>query len=287
VSFWLEWHRELRRQAGDERLPLPLRTALKERARRALARAAVAARPHRRYPRRLIHTTNPVVRRNGTAAGAAGAQPTALVEIRRRIDSFADAARWLSARGYDVVRVGAGAERMRDVRDLSRPGPSPVPTREELLHLNSATLLICESVEFQQAGCAANVPTLLLNATDPFLVYPIRADGLFTLQMPVDLDTGEVLTPQSMLDERYFRNLRNYGYRANTGAEVLEAVRELHDGITSGEWLDTDSQQRYRDDAVRAAAGLASHIDSVAEWGADDGFLGDGRLARCQAERRP
>jgi hypothetical protein len=40
-GFWLEWARELRRQAGDTRLPLDLRARLREWARRAAARAAL------------------------------------------------------------------------------------------------------------------------------------------------------------------------------------------------------------------------------------------------------
>jgi len=28
-------------------------------------------------------------------------------------------------------------------------------------------------------------------------------------------------------------------------------------------------------------------VPLVAEWGPDEGFLGDGRLARCQAEQIP
>lgn len=38
-GFWLEWSRELKRQAGKERLPLALRAQLRESARRASARA--------------------------------------------------------------------------------------------------------------------------------------------------------------------------------------------------------------------------------------------------------
>jgi len=37
-SFRLEWFRELRRQAGDESLPTPLRARLRDAARRGLAR---------------------------------------------------------------------------------------------------------------------------------------------------------------------------------------------------------------------------------------------------------
>jgi hypothetical protein len=39
-GFWLEWGKEIRRHAGNERLPWALRTRLREQARRALARTA-------------------------------------------------------------------------------------------------------------------------------------------------------------------------------------------------------------------------------------------------------
>jgi hypothetical protein len=40
------------------------------------------------------------------------------------------------------------------------------------------------------------------------------------LKTPIDLDTGRVLAIDDLLTERYFQNLRNYGYRENTAGEL-------------------------------------------------------------------
>jgi hypothetical protein len=116
----------------------------------------------------------------------------------------------------------------------------------------------------------------------------VRPNGLFTLKTPVDLDTGELLGPGAFLGERYYRNLRNYGFRNTPATEILAAVREMHESQREG-WRETEAQTRFRTRATEAATTLASlrrvQKDPACDRGADHGFLGDGRLAGVQAER--
>src|SRR4030095_13772949 len=93
---------------------------------------------------------------------------------------------------------------------------------------------VCESVELQHVACLTNTPSLLLNARDPFMGYPVRENGLYTLRKVIDLDDGRVLTLSDLLTESYFRNVRNCGYRSNTPAEIRQAVEEMDDGVNHG-----------------------------------------------------
>ncbi|MBI4263005.1 MAG: TIGR04372 family glycosyltransferase [Acidobacteria bacterium] len=291
-AFRVEWSRELRRQGGDERLPLELRGWLRARARRSLAKAAVPPGATTRFPRRLlrdrVHASLPsgMLAEASATARALGidpAVPTVTVDVRRRPDTCASVSSWLANRGYCVVRVGEA--------------PDPVPVRAtidlassrqrtpllDLFVLSTSRFLVCDSLEAQHVAYLTNTPSLLLNAHDPFSGYPVRDDGLFTLSTPVDLDTGQTLTPDALLHEARLKDVRDCGFRDNTAAEVLAAVQEMHDGVTAG-WSTSPGQIRFRDRVAAAGEAMAARVAAAAEWGPDAGFIGDGRLARWQAE---
>jgi hypothetical protein len=153
----------------------------------------------------------------------------------------------------------------------------------ELCVLLNAAFVVCESLELQHVAYATNTPSLLLNAPDAFSGYPVREDGLFTLRTAVDLDTGETFGPVDQLGERYLRARRNCGFRCNSELDILAAAREMHEGVSGG-WIEAAGQARFRALVVEAGASLAARVPFVAEWGPDAGFIGDGRLARCQAD---
>ena len=85
-------------------------------------------------------------------------------------------------------------------------------------------------------------------------------------------------------DVKVRRTRRNYGFRSAAAGQVLAAVREMHDGVTGG-FGDTASQAAFRRRVEAAGAAMAAQVPFVAEWGPDEGFIGDGRLARWQADR--
>jgi hypothetical protein len=272
VAFWREIHRELRRHAGDERLPADLRRRLRTASRRALDRSQRdnGVSP---FPLTLVRTraalqlTEDQARYAHAAAERLGLQPGlpyVAADVRGRDDAFHDSMGMLASHGYAVVRL-----------QHDRP--------LDMYLLLSCAFLLCDNAEAQQLAYLTNTPTLTVNATDAFSCYPVRQHGLYLLKTAIDLDTGRVLTPRDFLAESYYRNLRNIGYRDNTRGHIREAVREMLDGLANS-WQESEAQKRYRAAVVAAGESLAPRVRQVAQWGPVDGFIGDGRLARVQAE---
>jgi len=273
ASFWYEIGREVRRHAGDERLPLETRTSVREFSQRALSRSSRLAAPVRSYPRRALRDrvkmslpTAQIEEARAAAGAARIALDGPIIAVDASIDSnvLTDAQAFLTGQGYSIVRV--------------QRTWSPL----DVLVVSISRFAICGSVESQHVACVTGTPSLLLNARDPFKGYPIRGNGVFTIGKVIDLDAGRVLTLSDLLSESYFRNVRNCGYRSNTPDEIRQAVEEMHDGVTRG-WCDTEGQARFRSRVVEAGSALASRVAHVTEWGPDQGFIGDGRLVRFQA----
>lgn len=272
ASFWREIYRELRRHAGDERLPFDLRTRLRTGAQRAFERSQHDG-PQSRFPRTLLRTRAALqlpesqtqhARAAVEALGVRPGQPIVAADVRGRDEAFHEAVGLLESRGYAVVRL-------------------PCDSALDAYLLVSCAFLICDNPGAQCAAYVTNTPTLTVNATNAFASYPVREHGLYLLKRAIDLDTGRVLHPREFLTEDYYRNLRNIGYRDNTSAQIREAVREMLDGLTHG-WHDTTSQAKYRAAVVAAGESLAPRVRHVAKWAPVNGFIGDGRLARVQAE---
>ena len=257
AEFWRQLAVETRRHAGDHRLPPSLRERLREATRVSTLRAVAAEpRPAVQFPRRWL--------RDHASGSPMSQHPVAAVSVEGAVDVCEASLVFLRDEGYRIVRLGAGAE-------------------ADALVLQSARVVVCDGLAVQRAAALANRPSLLVGATDVFAGYPVRVHGLYLLRRAVDLDTGRDIPLAERLTDGYYRNLRNCGFRRVVASEVLAAVRELHDGVCGG-WQDTAAQARFRTRVTEAGVALASRVASVAEWGPDDGFLGDGRLARCQAE---
>jgi hypothetical protein len=274
-ALWREFGREIRVHAGDERVPGAVRARLRDVAQRSLSRSTDGGKPVRRYPRRLLRdrvrtSLSPSLLATGeaaaTALGIAVNSPIVAIDAGIRSEALSDARSFLVRQGYTVVDVGDGSSPALDV-----------------FILLVSRFVMCASVDLQQAAYLTNTPSLTLNAPDPFVSYPVRDDGLYTIKKVIDLDSGRVLTASDLLSETYFRNVRNCGYRDTTSAEVLEAVREMHEGVSQG-WHQSESQARFRQRVIDAGSELAPRVRYVAEWGPDRGFIGDGRLARFQAD---
>jgi putative glycosyltransferase (TIGR04372 family) len=204
--------------------------------------------------------------------------------MRTRPGAAKAAIRALVADGYAVVRIGdpgAGPMRQSGLVDLTTPTTRVL--RPELV-LVLARFAILGSLGLQQLAYLTNTPSLTIDAADPFTLYPIRSNGLLLLATAVDLGSGRELPVDEWLTEAYFRNRRNYGYRGVAAEELLDAIQEMQEGVARG-WSDTEAQRRFRIRVVEAGRALAPVTAAVAEWGPDDGFIGDGRLARVQAAR--
>jgi putative glycosyltransferase (TIGR04372 family) len=275
--FWREIHKELRRHIGDERLPYALRTRLRAIAERSMDRSARAGRTAgtRRRDRRVLREPITVVlpdalavagRELARCSGVPLDRPSAVIESRLRGDALHTAIDAVAGRGYTVVRMG------EDNWRIERSGVVDLTTqRSKLLStylLLRAHALICETTELQSVAYLTNTPCLRLNAIDPFEAYPIRRNGLFTLATPVDLRTGRELGLEEGMARGHLAHLDRYAHRPNRAVDVRAAVEEMLD-IVAGRSAETVGQAQYRSRLAEAA----------------NAFIGDGRLARVQAER--
>lgn len=302
ASIARELHREWRRNAGDDRLPFELRQRL-----RAIADANILrARPDiDRFPRRLLRYAPTVLRAADVAArarvelaahGIAPDTPLVTFESRTRADIASAAIDVLRRDGYTVAWIGDRWDGFRVPEGLV--DVTQGVERSPLLHvflLAASACVVCESVDLQQLACFTSTPSLLINAKEPFMPYPVAANGLYVLATAIDLDRVQPITIEEMFTEPYFRDLRkreargrrrgSFGYRDNTADELIQGIRELQAGLAS-KWTDqSESQRRFRARVVDAGASLAAVSPHVVEWGPDAGFIGDGRLVRFQADR--
>jgi putative glycosyltransferase (TIGR04372 family) len=288
--FWREIHKELRRHIGDERLPYALRTRLRGMAERSMDRSARASRhaAAQRRDRRLLREPVTVVmpaalltagrelaQRNGVPVD----RPFVALDMRSRCDVLHPAIEAIAANGYTVVRVGQD-----DGVPIERAGVVDLTTRDSKLLsafvLLRARALICETADMQSVTYLTNTPCLRLNAIDPFEAYPIRRDGLFTLATPVDLRTGRELGLEEGMARSHVTHRDRYAYRPNRPADVLAAVEEMLE-VVAGAIAETAAQAQYRIKLTEAARVL----DPQDPGESNDGFIGDGRLARVHAER--
>lgn len=293
-SFWREWYRELRRHIGDERLPYPLRLRLRARADRALDRSTRhgsrrAARP---FPRRLLRERVPMTLRPDRLAAAERialqhgipvGSPIVGLQCQSRVNLVHDAVDALNAAGYTVVRFGSpgsGALTRGALIDLTTQ--DTVPELDLYVLLKSA-FVVCDSADVQHTTYLTGTPCLRLNAIEPFSAYPVRRDGLFTLAKAVELDSGRILSLDELHGETYLKHPDHYAHVPHDARQVLDAVREMVDGVRH-EWAEQQAQADYRERVGEAARSLQARVPLVRRWGVDGGFLGDGRLARVQAQ---
>ena len=288
ASIWHELHRELRRQAADSRLPASVRDRLRDAARDALRRSA----PRRadsgaRFPRRALREPSRIVlppdlERESRAAAAAVDLGGPIAAVEAGDGALAVAAEMLQQEGFHVVTLGA----VPPASSSTTADDGRVTWLRDLAVLQRARLIVCESAAWQHAAYLTDTPALRVNAPEPFSAYPVRANGVFTLRRVIDLDTGRTLDAADQLKPSYLRNLRNHGHRDTPPEQVRDAVHEVLAGAATG-WSETAAQQRFRQSVVEAAADAGAAIPSLQAWGADAGFVGDGRLARCQADGSP
>ncbi|MGE0391973.1 MAG: TIGR04372 family glycosyltransferase [Vicinamibacterales bacterium] len=201
------------------------------------------------------------------------------------ITGYFEAIDALVAKGFTVVRLGDPS-----MRPVSRPGLIDLatsPHRTALLEvfcLLRSTFLIAGESGPLGAAYLTNTPTLNVNATDPISAYPIRANGLYLLKRVVDRRTGETVTPEAMLTPSFLAHVRDtiqYEYLDNTPADIVRGVGEMLDLLDRGV-TPSEGQVRFKALAVEASATV--RLQYVRKWGADDGFMGDGWIARASIE---
>lgn len=302
-AFWFELHRELRRHVGDQRLPFPLRTHLRALAEGALHRAERHARANPAPMARVAENGTGVdlpaacaeqLRAEAARRGISFDRPVVALEVLVSPERLRDGVAALVAEGYTVVRIGdpsmgalgytgAHPDGRAAVIDLTQDQTADAGL-DLYVTLNCA-FLICGSADLQAMSYLAAVPCLRLGALDPVASYPLRADGLFTLVTPVELDSGRVLSVREMLSERYLTRIRDFGHRANTAAEIREAIEEMRQALAGGA-TESEGQQSFRTSVAECAARARGGTEQGAAPSDATAFAGKGRLARVQADRR-
>lgn len=203
-----------------------------------------------------------------------------------RLESYFDAIDYLVGEGYTVVRTGDPSMdpvRRRGVIDLAT-SPHRTAALEVYVLLRSTFLMAGDSGP-HLASYLTNTPLLMVNATDPVLVYPVRKTGLYLLKTIVDLDTGQELQFPDLLTDAYYSRLRSpkkYRYRPNTSEEIVAATQEMVAQLRSPS--PESSAQSHLRQAVADACGVLTN-KFVRKWSTDEGFLGDGRAVHFYANR--
>ncbi len=203
-------------------------------------------------------------------------------EIRNSdITTYFPAVDHLVARGYWVVRLGDPS-----MEPVTRPGVVDLaPLRPETPGLDIFALTRSEFLLGSQSGPAevallTGTPRVIVNATDVVENWPIRPTDILLLKHVYDEEEGrtlsldELLRPELRDPMRGLKGSPRYHFVDNTSDEILAAVQEMLDLLHKGT-PETDDQRAYRDRATAAAAALPR-----LRCGADEGYLGDGRIAR-------
>ena len=202
------------------------------------------------------------------------------------IESYFEAIDYLVSEGYTVVRIGDSSMRRIDrtgVIDLATSSHR-TSALEVFVLLKSKFLLVGDSGP-HLVSYLTNTPLLMVNATDPLLVYPVRKTGMYLLQTVIDLDTGRSLGLSDLLTDDYYGSIRSstrFGYRPNTSDEIVMAVKEMVQHLQSPA-PETLSQTLYRQAVLNASETIKDKF--ARKWTVDRGVLGDGRPVRFYADR--
>lgn len=200
-----------------------------------------------------------------------------------RIESYLSAVDHLVQRGYTVVRLGDPSMTPLQHRGVVDLATSPGRTNLlEVYCLLYSDFIICGESAFVNVVSLTNTPMLVVNATEPISSYPLRAPGLLLPKTVVDKRTDRRLTSLDMLTfdyHRQFRDPRRYQYVDNSPEQIRAATIEMLEWI-EGTWTESESQRGFHEAIVAAAGELWERSQFIRKWGLDEGFLGDGRIAR-------
>ena len=205
-----------------------------------------------------------------------------------RVESYFEAVDWLVRQGYVVVRIGDPS-----MVPFSRQGVIDLATsshRSSLLESycvwRSRFLLGCDSGPTYLCYLT-DTPIACVNCTAPIATYPIRSNGLYILKSMSVRNSGMPLGLAQLAaseDPIYFRDSTTYQYHDNTPEEILETVKEMV-GLLDSPTAPSPAQVRYDELLTNTDRRLRPIMDYVRKWGADDGFMGDGRIGRFFVER--
>ena len=205
------------------------------------------------------------------------------------IESFFRALDHLVGTGYSVIRIGEGVVTRLDRASVIDLAAAPSDTGLlELFCLTQSHFFITSQSEMIHTAELAGIPTLIVNAIDPLGSYPVKKKWLLMLKHVIRRETGTVMSIFDMLDEEYqaggFNDTRRFFYLDNTPDEILAGVTEMIE-IVDNRSRETDQQRAFRQLVCRKGSELSEENEDVRKRGPEEGFIGDGRLAGCFANR--
>ncbi len=199
------------------------------------------------------------------------------------IESYLPAIEYLAQQGFTIVRIGDPS--MTPFVHPAVVDLATSPQRTEAVEVDCllrSTFLMSGEAGPVGVSYLTNTPVLNINVTDPIGSYPIRRTGLFLTKRVTERATGRILSCWDLLDPDYLKHLRNtkrFKYEDNSSKEIVSAVHEMLELITTPP-PETMRQQEYRDRATTVAEEFGAHVTYLRKWGSDDGFLGYGRIAQ-------
>lgn len=197
---------------------------------------------------------------------------------------------YLHEKGFGVVRIGS--PKMAPIThphliDLTQAGEDRGLL--EVYALFRSEFFICTDAGPEVLSVLTGTPKLITNASHWAFLYPLRKTDICLPKRVFDKETNRFLTANELLSQEYnehFLNLERYDYVMNADTDILEAVKELEDLLGTGRSM-SSSQKDFLQEA-QAVAGSYERGEGVVnartrrflKWGADQGFLGNGRIAQ-------
>jgi subfamily B ATP-binding cassette protein MsbA len=275
--------RAYRRRLLYERLPMRLPNELETRAEVLLAKLGVP----KEKPIVTIHLRE-------SAHDLVEGKPALDVYLggRRnvRLETYFPAFDHLQEKGYAVVRIGGPESksiRRPGLIDLTQTGEDRALL--EIYTLFRSTFFICTDSGPGLLPVLTGTPKLVTNGTHWAFLYPIWETDVCLLKRVFDKKKDKFLDPSELFSPEFNEhclNLDRYEYVMNSDTDILEAIKEMEGVLETGRPM-SPSQKSFLSTAQDIASryeqgkGIASgRPRRFFKWGADQGFLGKGRIAQ-------
>ena len=229
----------------------------------------------------------------------ADSKDTRRLEIRsRRNANFKDyvsTVKYLVTKGYIVVRLGDP-----HMNRINLPGVIDLPHVEtdyglvELYTLMKSKFFIATDSGPWFLPFLTGTPLLLTNATLWWTNFPLRKMDMYLLKDVFDRQKGKNLNIEEILGVDFTSNdleMDRFEFIDNNEEEILTAVQEMEELVFQWTPMNAD-QENYHSKAHAAIARIQQTAGNNARlsgpmknWGPDDGFMGEGRIAKINLSR--
>lgn len=192
---------------------------------------------------------------------------------------------FLESEGFLVVRIGDA-----DMPPLGRANVLDLPVMAPKFHLLETYFLMRSALFVGTASgpsvlaMIADIPMACVNAVHPVASYPFRRAEVCAMKHAIDTTTGRELSCEELLGPDYLgafdqpSHLERYTFRENSPEEIVATVKELIH-IKDTDTPLSESQEAWKRMVVAASKRFPEASLRVRFVGAQDGFIGEGRVA--------